>query len=83
MPISGYVADFACAELKLIVEVDGTQHAMPDAMAHDGRRTSRLGETGWTVIRFWNCEVIRELDMVCDHIVSLAQELRKGIFDER
>ncbi|RUZ75408.1 endonuclease domain-containing protein [Mesorhizobium sp. M7A.F.Ca.US.006.01.1.1] len=71
-PIAGYIADFACPEKKLVVEVDGSQHADTDAVASDEARTSRLEEDGWTVLRFWNDDVIHDIDNVCQHIVIAA-----------
>ncbi len=73
MPIGNYVADFACAEFRLIVEVDGAHHALPDKAVRDRLRTEKLGETGWIVVRFWNDEVMREMDAVCDHIVAVIK----------
>ncbi|MES2405319.1 MAG: DUF559 domain-containing protein [Pseudomonadota bacterium] len=54
-PIGPYIADFACLEAKLIVEVDGSQHF--DA-AGDVARTQRLHEHGYQVLRFWNDDVL-------------------------
>ncbi|WP_287260596.1 endonuclease domain-containing protein [Mesorhizobium sp.] len=69
-PIAGYIVDFACPDKKLVVEVDGSQHA--DANAGDEARTKRLEQDGWTVLRFWNDDVIRDIDNVCQHIVIEA-----------
>jgi very-short-patch-repair endonuclease len=82
VPIAGYIADFACPQHKLVVEVDGTWHAHPGAAFHDRQRTSKLGETGWTVVRFWNHEVMKELDDVCEHIVGLVREVSPHAFQE-
>ncbi len=71
-PIAGYIVDFACPEKKLVVEVDGSQHTEADAVASDEVRTMRLGQDGWTVLRFWNDDVIRDIDNVCQHIVIAA-----------
>ncbi|MFK0691251.1 endonuclease domain-containing protein [Mesorhizobium sp. IMUNJ 23033] len=72
VPIAGYIVDFACPEKKLVVEVDGSQHTEADAVASDEVRTMRLGQDGWTVLRFWNDDVIRDIDNVCQHIVIAA-----------
>jgi very-short-patch-repair endonuclease len=69
MPIAGYIVDFACAEHKLIVEVDGSQHGDNDAVAYDAERTARLEALGWTVLRVWNDEALRNVDSVCDAII--------------
>jgi len=68
-PVAGYIVDFACPDKKLVVEVDGSQHSEDGAIATDEIRTKRLEQDGWTVLRFWNDDVIRDLDNVCQHIV--------------
>jgi very-short-patch-repair endonuclease len=65
-PIHPYVVDFACVEKRLIVEADGGQHA--DSLA-DERRTAWLNAQGWTVIRFWNDEILKNSAGVYDEIV--------------
>jgi very-short-patch-repair endonuclease len=69
MPIAGYSVDFACAEHKLIVEVDGSQHGNDRDVNYDAVRTRKLKEGGWTVLRVWNDDVMRAIDDVCDHII--------------
>ena len=72
MPIAGYIADFACPAHNLIVEVDGSHHGDPDKAESDGRRDAVLSGLGWTVLRFWNDDVLRDIDGVCQHIVTAA-----------
>jgi very-short-patch-repair endonuclease len=72
MPIAGYIVDFACASKKLIVELDGSQHGEAENASADRIRTVKLQALGWTVLRFWNDDVIRDIDAVCDHIVIAA-----------
>ncbi|RCW27636.1 very-short-patch-repair endonuclease [Ciceribacter lividus] len=72
VPIAGFIVDFACPDSKLIVEVDGSQHGNDADLAYDGARTRRLQEDGWTVLRFWNDDVLRDLDNVCRHIIIVA-----------
>ncbi|MER9948475.1 endonuclease domain-containing protein [Mesorhizobium sp. M0047] len=71
-PIASYIADFACPGKKLVVEVDGVQHGDADPAMADALRTKRLEQDGWTVLRFWNDDVIRDIDNVCQHIVIAA-----------
>ena len=61
-PVGPFVTDFGCEECRLIVEVDGEQHA--DAMDYDERRTLKINELGWQVIRFTASDVVRDLDAV-------------------
>jgi len=71
-PIAGHIVDFACPAKKLIVELDGSQHAQAEVSASDAMRTARLEALGWTSPRFWNDDVIRDIDNVCQHIVIEA-----------
>src|SRR3954469_12979787 len=54
LSLKPYVADLACRRAKLIVELDGSQHANSE---YDLERTRILEAQGWTVLRFWNSEV--------------------------
>ena len=66
-PIGPYIADFACLEAKLLIEVDGGQHM--DAVT-DVRRDTFLSREGFRVLRFWNNEVMTNLEGVRALIVS-------------
>ena len=72
MPIAGYIVDFACSSKKIIVEVDGSQHANDAAAEHDCERSAKLQALGWTVLRFWNDDILRDIDGVCHHIIIAA-----------
>jgi len=65
--IGPYIADFANHKLRLIVEIDGGQHASQSA---DEQRTQRLAAEGYRVLRFWNNEVLSNLDGVLTAIQS-------------
>jgi len=67
-PIGSYIADFACLEKRLVVEVDGSQHAEPTQAAHDTRRTRWLESEGYRVVRVWTNEVLENLDGVTEQI---------------
>ena len=69
LPVAGYIVDFACADHRLIVEVDGSRHAGDNAIVYDQVRTARLQADGWTVLRVWNDEVLKNIDAVCDGII--------------
>src|SRR5260370_21963084 len=60
-PIGGYVCDFVCRERFLVIEVDGGQH---NESAADAIRDRRLAEEGYRVLRFWNNEVLGNLEGV-------------------
>ncbi|MFD2057802.1 endonuclease domain-containing protein [Mesorhizobium calcicola] len=72
VPIGLYIVDFACSDKKLIVEVDGSQHADAEHVERDVERSAYLKSSGWTILRFWNDDVIRDIDNVCQHIVIEA-----------
>ena len=74
VPIAGYIADFACSTHHLIVEVDGSQHGNDHDLAYDAARTKRLEQDGWTVLRFWNDDVLTDIDNVCLHILKTVRE---------
>lgn len=73
-PIGKYVSDFACVDAMLILEVDGGQHA---DSATDVARTRWLEGLGWKVIRFWNPEVLTNVEGVAETILD-ALKTRKG-----
>jgi very-short-patch-repair endonuclease len=67
-PLGPYVADFVCAEARLIVEVDGGQHA-----EEDDTRTRWLEGRGYRVIRFWNSDVLANTEGV---LLAILDALR-------
>ena len=69
-PIAAYIVDFVALHLKLIVEIDGGQHA--ERAAEDAARTKGLEESGYHVVRFWNHDVLGNIDGVLE---ALVQEL--------
>ena len=64
--IGPYVADFACHSARLVVELDGGQHA--ERIERDKRRTAWLGSVGYRVLRFWNGEVFTNTEGVLETI---------------
>ena len=78
MPIVGYIVDFACPAHRIIVELDGSQHATESSLAYDADRTRRLEADGWIVLRFWNDEILRDIDGVCRHILAVIDGRRSG-----
>jgi very-short-patch-repair endonuclease len=72
-PIGPFFADFFCLEAKLIIELDGSQHA--DEADRDQRRTAFLRTTGYTVLRFWNHEVNSEFNEVVQRIADVLEQL--------
>ena len=65
-PVGCYIADFVCWERRLIIELDGGQHA--EQVAYDRRRDAWLRSEGYTVLRFWNNDVMQQLEGVLEQI---------------
>ncbi|QLF69859.1 DUF559 domain-containing protein [Peteryoungia desertarenae] len=70
VPIGPYIADFVCHDRRLIVELDGFQHAGDEA---DLSRDRYLVSLGYRVLRFWNQEVYQSPDAVACHIVEVLE----------
>jgi very-short-patch-repair endonuclease len=70
--VGPFIADFYCWEAKLIVEVDGAQHA--ERTRYDIDRTAYLKREGYRVLRFWNNQVIEELESVLIAIRAVLEE---------
>ncbi len=67
-PIGHYIADFACIEQKIVIELDGGQHQ--EQLEADEQRTDFLREYGWQVLRFWNNDVLNNIDGVLSVIAE-------------
>jgi very-short-patch-repair endonuclease len=74
VPISGYIADFACIEAKLVVELDGGQHQK--RLSYDQRRDRKIEGQGFRVIRFWDNQVFEETQAVLDVILRALESSR-------
>lgn len=61
VPIGSYIVDFVCTAAKLIIEVDGGQHS--EQIDYDAKRTKFLESKNFTVVRFWNNEVLTNIDV--------------------
>lgn len=67
-PINGYIVDFVSPDKKLIIELDGGQHNDEQVKESDEYRTEVLLQGGYTILRFWNSEVLRDLEGVLERI---------------
>ena len=68
MAIGPYIVDFACMPAKLVIEVDGSQHGFKKNMKSDEARTRWLEGEGFRVLRFWNNDVLRNIEGVMQAI---------------
>jgi len=67
-PVGNYILDFYCDEARLAIELDGGQHAQ--SSKYDSQRTEELLKKGIRVVRFWNNEVLENLDGVLERIAE-------------
>ena len=70
--IGPYIADFACIAAKLVIELDGEQHALGETPLRDAKRNAFMEANGWTVLRFWNHEIYENLERVLETILDRA-----------
>ena len=66
-PIGPYFADFCCRKMKLVVEIDGSQHADSE---HDRRRDLFIRSKGYSILRFWSHDVLKHRTAVCESILA-------------
>ncbi len=74
--VAGYVADFACLDRRLLIEIDGIVHNMGDRPARDVKRDAALAALGWTVLRIPAADVLKDLASAAASIVAYADSLR-------
>jgi very-short-patch-repair endonuclease len=76
-PIGPYFADFCCRARRLVVEIDGSQHA---ENTYDRRRDEFMRSRGFSILRFWNVDVLKHRTHLCDTILAaLEDRLAKDI----
>ena len=72
-PIGPYVGDFVCHQPKLVVEADGGQHL--EQAAYDAERSRYLESRGYSVLRFWNHDILQRTEAVLETILRKLEEL--------
>ncbi|HEX7731849.1 MAG TPA: endonuclease domain-containing protein [Rhodanobacter sp.] len=70
-PLGPYIADFVCTERALVIEIDGSQHG--DQVAYDRVRDAWLAARGFTVLRFWNHDVLNRTESVLARIRQFVE----------
>ncbi len=84
VPIGPYVADFLSFGARLIIEADGGQHGDAYARGYDDRRTLFMEREGFTVLRFWNNDILGNTEGVLSQIAeSLSHREREGAAQRR
>jgi very-short-patch-repair endonuclease len=81
-PIGRHFVDFVCRERRLIVELDGGQHADSE---RDAVRNKRLRDNRYRVLRFWNNDVIKNIDGILDTIAAalISEKPSSSALDDR
>jgi very-short-patch-repair endonuclease len=74
-PIGPYTLDFYCPEVRLGIEIDGGQHALPDEAQKDLRRSQWLSSKKISILRFWNNDALRNTEGVLAEIARVANQL--------
>jgi very-short-patch-repair endonuclease len=72
VPIGPYVADFACVQHRVVIELDGSQHAESET---DAARDRYLAKLGWRVLRFWNNDLTQNRNGVLEEIARAVGTL--------
>jgi very-short-patch-repair endonuclease len=76
-PVDSFIVDFYCSVLRLAIEIDGDSHA--EALEYDVARTSALNARGITVVRYFNSDVLKNLEGVYDDLVCNVARISVGI----
>jgi len=76
--IGRYFADFACHRRRLVIEVDGSQHGEGHHVVTDTERTAYLASRGYRVLRFWNNEVLNEIEGVMGAIYAALCDMSES-----
>ncbi len=69
-PIGPYFADFCCRKSKLVIEIDGSQHAYSQ---HDRKRDAFMRSSGYSILRFWNHDVLKHRASVCETTLAALE----------
>ena len=75
--IGNYIVDFYCGKVKLVIELDGSQHFEDDAIEYDKERTEYLKSLGISVLRFTNSDIHKNFEGVCKLVPIKIGELNK------
>lgn len=78
-PLNRFIADFYCAKIKLVIEVDGNIHELPENKVYDIGRSQILNDFGITVIRFSNEQIIDDIKNIIKIIEETVKQLIKEI----
>jgi very-short-patch-repair endonuclease len=69
-PFGGFILDFYCHDASLAIELDGSSHSVGEQKAYDDVRTKELEGAGIRVLRFWNDDVLKDIESVLETIYT-------------
>ena len=78
-PVLNYIADFMCMELMLVIEVDGGMHLWEETIIKDKKKTADLEAEGFTVLRFTNDDVLKDIHAVCSFLEEWIEKKEKSL----
>jgi len=73
-PIGNYIVDFVSFEKKLILEIDGNPHKKIEIKINDNQRTLWLRDEGFKVLRFWNADILNDVEGVLEKIKGVLNQ---------
>ena len=73
-PIGPYIVDFISYDVRIVIELDGGQHADESHHQRDVKRDRWLKEQGFLVLRFWNSDVLQNMDGVLSRLIDVIQQ---------
>jgi ATP-dependent helicase HrpA/adenine-specific DNA-methyltransferase len=68
--IGPYIVDFYCPDIRLAIEIDGGQHNQEENIIYDEERTTYLNSLNIKVVRYWNNEVLKEINNVIEDLIN-------------
>ena len=77
--IGNYIVDFYCPKLKLIIEIDGEQHYLPENQEYEQKRTEFLEKSGYKILRFYNSDINRKIKNVEYTLTGVCKERAKEL----
>ena len=77
--IGNYIVDFYCPKLKLIIEIDGEQHYLPENQEYEQKRTEFLEKSGYKILRFYNSDINKEIRNVEYSLTGVYKERAKEL----
>ncbi len=77
-PILKYIADFACLDLKLVIEVDGYSHQLEEVHLRDIEKDKALQSIGYSILRFSDNEILNHIQSVKEMIVNTIEEIQQS-----